>query len=141
MSQRIAVGAAWMVLAKLLERGLGLISSLILVRLLAPSDFGIVAMAMSLIALLELFSSIGLDTVLIQRRDATRSHFDTAWTLNQLTSAAVALLLLAVALPAAAFYREPRLVPVIAVFAFAAAIQGFENIGVVSFRKDLQFDR
>ncbi|MEO7760694.1 MAG: oligosaccharide flippase family protein, partial [Casimicrobiaceae bacterium] len=67
MSHRLAAGALWMVLAKLAERSLGLVSTLILVRLLAPADFGIVAMAMSLIALLELFSAFGLDTVLIQK--------------------------------------------------------------------------
>ena len=70
MKKRMVTGALWMVLAKLLERGLGLISTLILVRLLAPADFGIVAMAVSMIALLELFSTFGLDTVLIQQRNA-----------------------------------------------------------------------
>ena len=141
MTQHIATGALWMVLAKLLEKSLGLISSLFLVRLLDPADFGIVAMAMSLIALLELFSAFGLDSVLIQQRAATAVHFHTAWTLNVLAACVVGALLVALAVPASAFYNEPRLVPVICIFALASAVQGFENIGVVMFRKDLQFDR
>src|SRR6188768_753300 len=141
MTQHIAAGALWMVLAKLLERSLGLISSLFLVRLLAPADFGIVAMAMSLIALLELFSAFGLDSVLIQNRAATDAHFHTAWTLNVIAACVAGVILAALAIPASLFYQEPRLVPVILVFALASAVQGLENIGVVMFRKDLQFDR
>jgi O-antigen/teichoic acid export membrane protein len=130
-----------MVLFKLLERGLGLISTLILARLLMPGDFGIVAMAMSVIALLELFSAFGMDTVLIQQRDATPDHFNTAWTLNVLAGCAVCVLLAALSLPASHFYREPRLVPVALVLAVGAAIQGLENVGVVQFRKQLHFDK
>ncbi|MBP6355625.1 MAG: oligosaccharide flippase family protein, partial [Nitrosomonas sp.] len=48
--RQIAKGAGWMVLFKFTERGLGLISTLILARLLVPHDFGVVAMAMSVIA-------------------------------------------------------------------------------------------
>lgn len=141
MKQHIAAGALWMVLAKLLERSLGLISSLFLVRLLEPADFGVVAMAMSLIALLELFSAFGLDSVLIQNRNATDAHFHTAWTLNVIAACVAGVLLAALAIPASIFYHEPRLVPVILVFAVSSAVQGLDNIGVVMFRKDMQFDR
>ncbi len=137
----MATGALWMVLFKLLERGLGLISTLILARLLMPKDFGIVAMAMSVIALLELFSAFGMDTVLIQQRDARPEHFDTAWTLNVLAGCAVATLLAVLSIPASHFYREPRLVAVALALAVGAVIQGLENVGVVEFRKQLRFDR
>lgn len=141
MSQRMATGALWMVLFKMLERGLGLISTLILARLLVPGDFGIVAMAMSVIALLELFSAFGMDTVLIQQRDATPAHFNTAWTLNVLAGCAMGLMLALLSLPASHFYREPRLVAVAFALAAGAAVQGLENVGVVEFRRQLQFDR
>jgi lipopolysaccharide exporter len=50
--EKMARGAAWMVLFKFVERGIGLMSTIVLARLLLPADFGLVAMAMSLIALL-----------------------------------------------------------------------------------------
>jgi lipopolysaccharide exporter len=98
-------------------------------------------MAMSLIALLELFSAFGMDTVLIQHRDSTVRHFNTAWTLNVMAGCAVGTLLLLLAVPASYFYREPRLLPVVLVLALSAAIQGFENVGVVHFRKEQKFDK
>jgi lipopolysaccharide exporter len=138
---RMALGAVWMVSFKMLERGLGLISMLILARLLLPEDFGIVAMATSLIALLELFAMFGMDTALIQRANATPEHFNSAWTLNLLAGTAIATMMLICAWPAAFFYHQPRVTAVICALAIGAVLQGAENIGVVNFRKEMRFDR
>jgi O-antigen/teichoic acid export membrane protein len=130
-----------MMLFKVAERLLGLVSTLLLVRLLLPGDFGIVAMAGSMIAAIEVFGAFGFDTVLIQRQDATRSHYDTAWTFNVIVSTGVAIVLLALAVPAASFYREPALTAVVFCLAAGSFVSGFENIAVVDFRKKLEFDR
>ena len=58
---KVARGAAWMVVARLCDRTLGLVSIVILARLLLPEDFGIVAMAMSVIALLNLLRRLRFD--------------------------------------------------------------------------------
>jgi O-antigen/teichoic acid export membrane protein len=130
-----------MLLYKLFDRGLGLISTVVLARLLVPEDFGIVAMAMSVIALLELLGAFNLDAALIQHRDTSEDHFHAAWTMNFLCASLVALLLLSVAWPLSIFYREPRLTAVMVALAAGTVIQGLENIGTVSFRKDLDFVR
>jgi lipopolysaccharide exporter len=137
----MATGALWMVLFKFSERGLGLLSTLILVRLLAPADFGVVAMAMSFVALLELLAAFGFDVALIRNQGTERKDYDTAWTLNVLLGLGVATLMLALSQPLSTFYREPALATVIALLAVGSAVQGFENIGVVAFRKDLEFAR
>src|ERR1043165_4489758 len=90
---KMARGAAWMVLFKLLDRGLGFLSTLVLARLLSPDNFGIVAMATSLIGMLELISAFGFDMALIQRADATRAHYDTAWTFNVILGCVISLLM------------------------------------------------
>lgn len=141
VGNKIAKGAAWMVLFKLAERGLGLISTVILARLLLPSDFGLIAMAMAVIAALELLNAFSFDMALIQNPDAQRRHYDTAWTFNVLLGAASALILVALAVPAAGFYEEPRLEWVFYFLAFGTFISGLENIGVVDFRKQMQFNR
>ena len=130
-----------MVLYKFAERGLGLISTIILARLLVPSDFGLIAMAMSIIALLELLYSFGFDMALIQNPDAGRKHYDTAWTFNVILGTISALILLVIAGPSAAFYDEPRLEIVIYFLAIGTFVQGLGNIGVVRFRKDMEFNK
>jgi len=137
--KQIAKGAAWLMGFKLLDKSIGLISTLVLVRVLTPSDFGLVAMAMAVVALLELMGAFGFDSALIQRQDTARSHFDTAWTFNVIFGVCIALFLVAMAVPAAAFYREPRLEQMLPVLAIGAVIGGFENIGTVAFRKELNF--
>ncbi len=139
MTARMSVGALWMVLFKLVDRSLGFISTLILARLLVPSDFGIVAMATSLIALIDLFSSFGLDSALIQRRNADRDDYNTAWTLNALAGLGVGVLIVAAAIPASLYFREPRLTPVAMLLGLCSVLQGLENVGVVDFRRNLQF--
>jgi len=90
---------------------LGLVSTIVLARLLVPADFGLVAMATSVIAALEMFRQFSFDVALVQRRDASRDFYDTAWTFNILFSLVLGLVLLAVALPAARFYSDPRFLP------------------------------
>ena len=137
----MAAGAIWMVFAKLVDRSLGFISTLILARVLIPHDFGIVAMAMSFVVLLELLGAFGLDTALIQKQTRERRHWDTAWTFEILVGATVAVLMLLSARLVADFYNEPDLTNVIRVLAIGSVAQGFQNIGVVAFRAEMRFDR
>lgn len=130
-----------MVLFKLLERGLGLVSTVVLARLLVPADFGIVAMAVSMVAVLELLSAFSLDMALIQKQNLTRDHYDTAWTLNVLANVLIAVLAVLIAAPGASFFGDPRVEWVIYGLAVAVVVQGFENIGVVAFRKELTLDK
>jgi lipopolysaccharide exporter len=138
---KMARGAMWMVLFKLLERSLGLISTLILVRLLSPADFGIIAMATSFIFMAEQLASFGFDVALIQKQDATDEHYHTAWTCNVLLGLLITLAMLAVAAPIAGFYSRPEVFWVVCVLALGPLLSGCENIGVVIFRKELQFRR
>jgi lipopolysaccharide exporter len=139
--RKMAHGVVWMVGFKVLERSFGVVSTLVLARLLVPADFGLVAMATSLIALLELFSAFGVDTALIQRAEVSRAHYNSAWTLNALAGLAIGTCMILMAIPVAAFYNEPRVKAVLCVLAAGAMIQGLENVGVVNFRKEMQFDK
>jgi PST family polysaccharide transporter len=141
IGNKLAAGVGWMTLLKLGERGLGLVSTVVLARLLVPEDFGLTAMAMSLIGIVQLLEAFNFDVALIQNQNAERRHYDTAWTINLLFAAGSAAILFALAEPAADFYSEPRLVAVIQVLSLGVLITGFRNIGVVAFRKDLAFDK
>lgn len=137
----MARGAAWNVLFRAADRGIGLVSTVILARLLIPADFGLVALATALIGLLTLLGDFGFDLALIQHPNAQRRHFDTVWTFNVAFGLATAAVLLLLADAVARFYNEPRLVPVMYGLAAARAISCFENIGLIAFRKDMAFDQ
>jgi PST family polysaccharide transporter len=139
MKGEIARGAAWMVLFRLFDRSVGLVSTAVLARLLVPADFGLVAMAMSMIAVIELATAFSFDIALIQKKDPQPEHFDTAWTLNVLMALGGAAVTIALAFPAASFYGDPRLAAVMFAIGGAWLVAGFENIGIVNFRRRMDF--
>ncbi len=141
VNKQIAKGSIWMVLFKLIEKSISIISTIILARLLSPEDFGLVAIALIVASFLELLRAFNFDMVLIQNQKATREHYDTAWTFNIITTTFVALLLIALAPLATNFYDDTRLYDIFLVLSFGIFISGFENIGTVAFRKELTFHK
>jgi O-antigen/teichoic acid export membrane protein len=141
IGSKVARGAVWMIGLKFVERGIGFVSTLILARLLLPADFGLVAMAMAVFAFVEIAGSFGFDLALIRNQKADRAQYDSAWTLQVGYAILAGAALAALAVPTAAFFGDERLQGVMLVLAAVALAQGFENIGIVDFRKDFQYGR
>ena len=141
VKKKMAKGAALTIAARLAIRVIGLVSTLILVRLLLPRDFGIVALGTAFVAAFELLRTFGFDMALIADQDAGRDKYDTAWTINLGVASAICVLLLILSFFIGDFYNEPELEIVVRFLALRTLIRGLENIGVVSFRKDLQFNK
>ena len=138
---RMARGAVWMVGVRMGDRLVGLISTVILARLLLPGDFGIVALAITIIAALEIWSEFGFDMALIRDQSAKKAHYDTAWTLNVLRSVVVAVLIVAFAAPLADFFGETRIEAVLYFLAVMSVLEGFQSIRVVDFSKNLELHK
>jgi lipopolysaccharide exporter len=136
---KVLRGASWTFAIKAVERSLGVVSTVILARLLTPSDYGLVAMATALIAVLEIVRSFNFEAALIQRVVTAKGDYDTAWTLNIVMGAVLTLLALLLARPLADFYREPSLVDVATALAFVPLISSAYNIGLAQYRKAMQF--
>jgi lipopolysaccharide exporter len=141
LERRMAAGAGWMILFKLLERMLGVVSTLVLARLLVPADFGLIAMATAVAAVLEALTWFSFDLALIQNQRADRRHYDTVWTFNVLTGVVGAIVLALLARPVAAFYGEPRVEAVMYISGLSFFIQGLGNVGIVAFQKELMLHK
>jgi lipopolysaccharide exporter len=138
---RAAHGFAWVFAWRMATRVMGLGSTLVLVRLLAPAEFGIVAIAMSFIQSIDQFSQIGVEEALIRMPSPDRRHYDTAFTMIAMRCCLIAAIAAAAALPVAGFFEEPRLAPIMLVIAGVTLIAGVENIGVQDFRREMRFDQ
>ena len=137
----MAKGAAWMVSLRLLDRSIGFVSTLILARLLVPADFGLVAMATVVLHLLMAMSDFSVHVRLVQKPDLDDKDLNGAWSLQLVLGSAQALVVAVSALPAAQFYADFRLVPIMYVLAAIALLRGSRNIGVVMFQREMAFDR
>ncbi len=141
LGKRVAKSAAWMVLKRLAFKGIGLISTLILVRLLAPDAFGLAAIASTAYDTLNAISDLSFGLALVKMKQPTRAQYDSAWTLTVLRGLAIGLLIFLSAPWVAEAMREPRLLNVTRVMALYPMIWGFENIGLIDYQRDLRFDR
>ncbi|MEE4207222.1 MAG: lipopolysaccharide biosynthesis protein [Erythrobacter sp.] len=132
-------GASWMAGARVLTNLIGFASTIILARLLVPDDFGIVAIAEAIALIVTSVTELSLANALIQHKSPGRDHYDSAFTLNALRSALLALVILAIAFPASGIYGDERLVPVLGVIALATVVGGLENPRLVALRRQLIF--
>lgn len=122
------------------DRLIGFVSTLILARLLLPEDFGIIAMTSLVIGLVDVLLDLGVNVALIQNSDAKQEHYNAAWTLRLIQSAAATLLVVLASFFATAYFNDPRVAPVLQVTALGLLIAGFENIGIVTFQKEMRLD-
>lgn len=141
IASRMAIGVGWLVMTRIAVRSLGLVSMAVLARLLVPEDFGLIALAAIVVGALEIFSDFKLDLALIHYHKDDRRLYDTVWTFGVVRGFAIGLILVVVASPVAAFYNDPRLTPILWVLALTSAIDGFQNVGMVEYNKELRFDR
>src|SRR5438552_12057395 len=77
VQQRMLRGSAWMIAWRWCVRGIGVVSTVVLARLLTPADFGLVAMAMLVVGLVEVLGDGGFSLAIIRHPDPTREHMDT----------------------------------------------------------------
>ncbi len=130
-----------MVMLRMANRGLDVISFCILARMLLPEDFGLITLAGSLGGLLEIISDFSVDLALIRVSKIDRRLYNTAWTVKIIRGVTVSGLLMLLAPSVAQFFAEPRIEVVVYFLALASFISSLENIGVVEFRKTLAFQK
>jgi PST family polysaccharide transporter len=138
---RVARGAAWMLAAGLGARLLGALNTIVVARLLAPDDIGLVAVATIAMQLLQGLSDIGISQAVVRFRDADRDDLNTLFTLSLARGLVVAALLAASAPLAAAFYDDPRMTAVFFGVAAFPVILGLVNPRFYEFERELRFSR
>lgn len=139
IQQKVFTGSVLMLISRMTVKSIGLVSSIILARLLLPEDFGLVAIAMAIYAFIDLFGAFGFGTVLIQKQNASPADYNTAWTFKLLFGVCAAAALMLLAPWVAAYYQDPRLTYVIYAISLMAVLSGCNNIGVIDFQKHLDF--
>jgi O-antigen/teichoic acid export membrane protein len=113
----------------------------VLAVLLAPRDFGLFHMALITLIALNTMSRTGFEQALIHKKEEIKPYLEVAWTVLFLRGLFLAVLLITVAPWAGAFFREPDAVPLMRTLSLCCLFQGLTNIGVVNFRRELEFHK
>lgn len=141
LTGRVARSAAWVLGGGVFARLLGALNTIIVARLLAPDDIGIVAVATVTMQLLQGFSDIGVSQAVVKFRDAGRADLDTLFTLSAIRGAVIALALIAAGPFMAALYDDPRMAGVFFGVALFPLLTGFLNPSFYEYERDLNFSR
>ena len=114
-------------------------SLLVIVRLLAPSDFGMVAMAVIFFPFLRQISEFGIPRIIVTFRDLSDEQLAELNTAGALLGGFSFLLACAAAKPIAIFFKTPALVPVIIVTCAALIPLGLRTVSEGLLTRDMQF--
>jgi len=137
----VITGASFMVLLRLSFRLVGIVSTLVLVRVLSPSDFGLFGLVTGASAVLDTLSQLSLQIALLRMPAPSKAHFDTAWTLGILRALLFALMLAGCATFLSDFVHDARLQAICYALAAIIFLQGFENIALVEYQREFRYDK
>lgn len=122
-------------------QGVSFIVSIILARLLAPEDYGVISLVTVFTAILQVFVDSGLGNALIQKKDADDLDFSTVFYCNIVFCAVLYALLFICAPFIAMFYNNLALTSVIRVLGLTIIISGVKGVQQAYVSRHMIFKR
>ena len=116
-----------------------MLSIVILARLLAPADFGLLAMVMAIVGIGELLRDFGLSVAAIQAEKLTSDEKSNLFWLNSFVGVALAVIVFFSAWPVAILYDDPRLVGITQAVSATFIISGLATQFKAQINRDLRF--
>lgn len=118
----------WKFAERIGAQGVNLIVSIALARILAPEDYGAVALITIFITICNVFVEHGFGTALIQKKDADDLDFSSVFYCNILVSIILYIIIFLLSPVIANFYAMPELTSVIRVLGISILVAGLKSI-------------
>lgn len=132
-------GMRWTTLAMVTNVGFNLGYTAVMARLLAPSAFGLIAMAQIAIRFLSYFAQLGVSPALVQKPELSERDIRAALTLSVGINAVLFGLMWLLAPLAAGFFGNPEVTPILRGLSAAFLFSGFSVISLGLLRRNLRF--
>lgn len=130
LKQRVVEGFAWRGFVDVANQVLLVAFTAVLARLLTKADFGLVAMAMMAVHLVQTLTGIGIGSAIIQNQKVTEAQVSALFFFQMFVNFLMSLVGFLSAPLVAAFFKQPDLVPVVRVMAWLILVNslGFPNV-------------
>lgn len=137
--RKIFLGAFFSSASKLLHRAIGLVSILILARILAPEDFAYIALVSIILYLFDTLSNVGAEQYIIQKSDVSERDLNSAWSLDIVLKSTFSLCLYLFAPLIADFLDKPILSLAIQLSACILIINAVKNPGLLLLKREFEY--
>jgi len=132
-------GASWLVFSRFIGRFIDFFTLLILARMLSPSEFGIAALAMALVMVVDTVLEVPVTQALIRQPTIDKTHLDTGFTLALMRSVFIAVVVMLVAWPYAAYNHNENIIALASVLVIGPAAKGFASPAMIYFARDINY--
>lgn len=122
LKQKTTKGLFWSSVERFSNQGVSFIFSIILARILAPSDFGIIAMIGIFFAVAQSFVDSGFSNALVRKTDRREEDLSTCFYFNIGVGIVAYIVLFLIAPFIADFYNQPILSPIIRITGFGVVL-------------------
>lgn len=134
-----ARGVAWTGGGQILRQVIQLAGQLVLVRLLAPEDFGLLGMAMFFIGIGQLIADFGVGSAIVQSQTRDPLTLSSCFWVNMALVAVLAALMAMAAPLIGHFYQRPDLTPLVAVLSLNLLLSGLQVMPFALLARDMRF--
>lgn len=128
VKEKAAAGMVWQLLERFGARGVSLVVTIVLARLLDPEVYGLVAMATVFTGLLEPLINSGMSNRLIQKKDADDVDFSSYFYFNMLMSVLIYCAIFFGAPFVATFYNNQELTAIIRIIGLNVLVYGVKAV-------------
>lgn len=132
-------GAIWKLLERIIAQVISLVVSIIIARLLTPEDYSVVSIVSIFFTFSDVLITGGLNTALIQKTNADREDYSTAFWSSMMMSILLYFLMFFCAPYIAKVYDREILIPVIRVMAIILPINAAKSIVCANISSSLNF--
>ncbi|NIQ52764.1 MAG: oligosaccharide flippase family protein, partial [Gammaproteobacteria bacterium] len=141
LDRAVASGVRWSAVARYGEQAVLFVTTLVLVRLLAPSAFGVFNMAFLAIGLILTLADFGIPSALIHRESVDEGFATSLFWLNMAGAALLAGVAALGAPAVGAFFDEPAAVPILRVLSLGMVLNAAGAIPAALLMRELRFER
>lgn len=139
--KRVIQGAFWKFGERIIAQLVSLVVSIILARLLSPSEYGIISLVMVFITIANVFVNSGFGQALIQKKDADSIDFSSVFYFSLVFTGVLYIILFFAAVPIASFYNMPILIPVLRVLSLSVPIMGINSVQQAYISRRMEFKK
>lgn len=142
LAKKTAQAMAWVTLITIFTRTVGFVTQIVLARLLAPADFGLLAVGLLAINSMGLLRDLGFGAALIYKKDdSDHTAANTAFILLPIVASVLFVLVYLSAPYVAIFFDNAAVEPIVRVLALTFIISSFGTVPSMLLEKELEFKK